>query len=584
MTLAEDLLVVFYCILAVGALVTLIARSRSVPAVIAIVDSTAAAVLLVVGAMVLGTGQRVDLTLWALPELGVLHVAIDPLSALFLVVAALVILPVSIFTAGYARRYAGRYSLRAMGLQYQALVASIALLISTDSIVLFLLAWESMTIACYLLVNFEHEREQSRAAAYLFLVMAEFGTAAIVVALVVLSRASPSLDFVGIRATSSQLGAGARWVVFLLSFFGFGVKAGLVPLNTWLPRAHPAAPANVSAILSGTVLNMGLYGILRVNGDLLPLGFVAAGIVAMGIGVISALVGILYATTSNDLKSLLAHSSIENVGIVVVGLGAAFIFRSAGFPALASIPLAAALYHMANHSVYKSLLFMAAGSVDDATGTRDLDRLGGLARWMPLTSLGFLVGALSISAIPPFNGFVSEWLTFQGLLRSAELAGQGVRIAFVLAGVGLALTAALATTCFVKAFAMGFLGMPRTPTIHRARERKAITGFALGIPAALCLALGALPTYVVPIIDRAVVPVVGSVGAADELVPPFFSGSPGHEELPAGFVAEFHAIGAQTGERILPGRGLVLLHRGGLDQHVVFAMSPRMRSCCSSCS
>ena len=573
MSLAELLFIAFFLVLALAALITLILPRRHVPTAIAVFDSAAAFVLFAVGALALA-GQRVELSLWSLPGLGALHIAIDPLSALFLLVAALVFLPVSIFSAGYARRYVQRSSVNAFGIQYQALFASLALLVASDSVILFLFAWESMTIFCYLLVAFEHEREQSRSAAYSFLVMAELGTAAITVAFILLARAAPELDFAGIRMTAAQLGDGARWAVFLLSFFGFGVKAGLVPLNTWLPRAHPAAPANVSAILSATVLNMGFYGILRINADLLPPQIVAPGIIAMGVGVISAFVGILYATTASDLKSMLAHSSIENMGIVVTGLGAALIFRAAGFPALAAILIVAALYHMINHSMYKSLLFMAAGSVDDATGTRDLDRLGGLAKWMPLTSVFFLVGALSISAIPPFNGFVSEWLTFQGLLRAAELADRGVKIAFVLAGVGLALTAALAITCFIKAVAMGFLGMPRTDSVRTARERPALTVFSLGIPAALCLGLGVLPTYVVPILDRAAVPVVSSAVATEQLIPPFFSSSPTHGELSPEFVTEFHNIGAQTGQGFLPGRGLVLMHLGGSDHHVVFAMSP----------
>ena len=573
MTLAEELFIAFYVVLAAGAVLMIVLPRRLVPTLMAVSGSAAAALLLAVGAFAL-SGQRVDLALWSLPGLGSLHIAIDSLSSLFLIVAALVFLPVSIFSAGYARRYAQSYSLAALGLQYLALFASIALLVSTDSVILFLLAWESMTIFCYLLVAFEHEREHARSAAYLFLVMAEIGTAAVTLTFIILSRAAPSLDFAGIRLNAAQLGAGARWAVFLLSFFGFGVKAGLVPLNTWLPRAHPAAPANVSAILSAVVLNMGVYGILRINADLLPPAAVLPGIIAMGIGVISALVGILYATTANDLKTMLAHSSIENMGIVATGFGAAFVFRASGFPALAAILMVAALYHMTNHSIYKSLLFMAAGSIDDSTGTRDLDRLGGLAKWMPLTSVFFLVGALSISAIPPFNGFVSEWLTFQGLLRAADLAGRAVKIAFVLAGVGLALTAALAITCFIKAVGMGFLGTPRTPAVRKAREQTVLTFFSLGIPAVLCLALGILPTYVLPILDQAAVPVISQVPATDQLVPPFFSGSSAHGELPPGFVAEFHDIGAQTGQRILPGRGLVLMHRGGSDEHVVFAMSP----------
>ena len=206
---------------------------------------------------------------------------------------------------------------------------------------------------------------------------------------------------------------------------------------------------------------MGLYGILRVNADLLPAAQAETGLVTLVVGTISALLGILYATTDNDLKAMLAHSSIENVGIVVAGFGAGMVFVATDHPALAAIAFVAALYHMVNHSLYKALLFFGVGAVETQTGTRDMDRLGGLIKWMPLTALGFLIGTLSIAALPPFNGFVSEWLTLQAMLRSAELSSTGAKIVFALCGAGLALTAALAVTCFVKVFAMSFLGMRR---------------------------------------------------------------------------------------------------------------------------
>ncbi len=574
MSLADGLLVLFFAFLGVAIIVTLVSSGRSGPLLMALFGAASGALLVAAGAVILAGGRPVDLSLWSIPGLGALHLALDPLSALFLIVAGLVFLPVSIFSAGYARRYEGRYSLKAMAVNSYALFASIALLLSTDSLLLFLLAWEGVALFSYLLVNFEHDHAPTRSAAYLFLVMAEAGTAAVVVAFMLLANGAHSFDFAEIRAAASSAGPGIRWAVFLLSFFGFGVKAGIVPVNAWLPRAHPAAPANVSAIMSGTVLNMGLYGILRTNGDLLPLTQVAPGVIVLLVGALSAIVGILYATTANDLKTMLAHSSIENIGIVVAGFGGAFVFAASGRGDLAAILVTAALYHMTNHSLYKSLLFMGAGSVDEAVGTRDLDRLGGLARWMPLTSIFFLAGALSIAAIPPFNGFVSEWLTFQGILRSAELASRAVQVAFVLAGACLALTAALAITCFVKAFAMGFLGVARSPEVRRARERPLITVFSLGIPAALCLLLGILPTYVIPALDRAARPVVVETSSAVELVPPFFAPPPYSGELPEGFVRDFHDIGAQVGQGLLPGRGLVVLHRGGPDRHVVFAMAP----------
>jgi hydrogenase-4 component B len=402
------------------------------------------------------------------------------------------------------------------------------------------------------------------------LAMGEAGFVAVALALLLLAAKTGTLEFSACR--SAAVGLGTRWAVFLLSFFGFGVKAGLAPVNSWLPRAHPAAPANVSAILSGVILNLGLYGIVRVNLDLLPITMIGPGLVVLIVGTISALLGILYASTENDLKTMLAHSSIENIGIVTVGLGAGFVFTASGQPVPAGIAFIAAFYHMINHSVYKALLFLGAGAVDDRAGTRDLDKLGGLIRYMPWTAAAFLVGALSISALPPFSGFVSEWLMLQTMLRSAELTSTVLRLVFALCGAGLALTAALAVTCFVKAFAMGFLGITRSEQAGKASEAQRSAIAPMVFLAALCLLLGVLPTYVIPTLNGALLPLTGT-NAADALVPPFFAGSAGHEQLPSEFVSEFHNLGAQVGQAVLPGRGLVVLHRGGKENPVVFAMS-----------
>lgn len=563
----------FFILLAATAIAGLLAPRPAIPPLLAASGAVASILIGVVGVVVLAGGHPLHLVLWSLAWLGPLSISIDPLSALFLIVTALVFLPVSIYSAGYIRRYVDRYSLRVMAVECQGIFAAVVLLYSASSVVLFLLVWEAVALLGYLAINYEHEHSQARRAAYLFLSMAEAGTAAILVAFLVLVGATGSFDFASIRAAAGSISAGGRWAVFLLSFFGFSVKAGLVPVNSWLPRADPAAPSNISAILSGVLLNVGLYGIIRVNGYLLPISTVGPGLIVLAIGAISALVGILYATTANDLKTMLAHSSSENIGIVATGFGASFVFAASGHSGLAAFLMVAALYHMTNHSVYKSLLFMCAGSVEEAAGTRDLDRLGGLSRWMPLTSVFFLVGALAISAIPPWNGFVSEWLTLQGLLRGAQLPTRGLTLAFVLAGVMLALTAALAVTCFVKAFGMGFLGMARSPGVRHAKERKGLTLFSLGIPALVSLALGVLPTYVIPAINRAVQPAIVAASASGELVPPFYATSQAHGELPKAFVSSFSSIGAQVGQGVFPGRGLVVMHRGGSGQHVVFAMS-----------
>ena len=324
--------------------------------------------------------------------------------------------------------------------------------------------------------------------------------------------------------------------------------------------------------MAGATLNLGLYGIVRVNADLMPMTQVGPGLTVLVIGTLSALVGILYATTENDLKTMLAYSSIENAGIVIAGIGAGMVFVATHRPVIASIAFVAGFYHLINHSLYKTLLFMGAGAVEAQTGTRNMDRLGGLIKWMPLTALAFLAGTLSIAALPPFNGFVSEWLTLQTMLRSAELSSVAVKMVFALCGAGLALTAALGVTCFVKAFAMSFLGVRRLDEDRRVTEARPTDLAAMGILALLCLALGVLPTYVIPVLDAAINPLAGA-SAVTALVPPFFASSPAHETLPPGFAAEFHDLGAQVGQNVLPGRGLVVLHRGGTENPVVFAMS-----------
>lgn len=566
------LLILSIAVCAAGAALGMAVPDRRNPQITGWAGSFAAVLALAAAAVVL-SGTEFHKMLWNIPSFGNIGVSLDHLSALFLLLAALVVLASSIFSAAYLKRYAGHHSLRAFNAGYLLLFVSIVWILIADDVLSFLVAWESMSILSYLLVNFEHDREGTRQAGYLMLAMGEAGFIAVEIILLFLAVRAGSLEFPALKTGTLGLGPGARWAVFLLTFFGFGVKAGLVPVNSWLPKAHPAAPANVSAVLSGTILNLGLYGIVRMNFDLVPMNTVGAGTIVLAVGAISALVGILYATAEVDFKALLAHSSIENIGLVTVGLGAGLIFNAYQRPVLAGMALIAAFYHMVNHSLYKSLLFLGAGAVDEKTGTRDLDKLGGLIRSMPYTAAACLAGALAISAIPPFNGFVSEWLTLEILLRSAELPSIPMRLAFALCGAALALTAALAVTCFVKAFAMGFLGVSRSAQVAKAREAHPSEIAPMAILAVLCLMLGVLPTYVIPALSHELFPMVPA-GTVDALVPPFFASHPAHGELPAAFVSDFHNLGAQVGQGLLPGRGLVLMHRGGPTNPVVFAMSP----------
>ncbi len=570
----NSLFFLFLIFCAAGVVLAAVLPGRQNRVALAWIGSLSSLTILLVSGKVLLSGHAWQLELWSIWSLGKMILKMDRLSALFVFITGLVFLPTSIFSAQYMnlQKYVKRYSLKSFGIYYHFLLASIVLLLVAGDVLSFLLTWEAMSIFSYLLVNYEHEKEGTTQSGYLMLSLSEAGTIAVVLAFLLLGRAATGLDFPALRTAGAGMSAASCWAVFLLSFFGFGVKAGLVPTNIWLPRAHPAAPSNVSAILSGVILNLGLYGIVRFNGDLLPISNMGAGAIVLIVGTISALVGILYATIRNDLKEMLAHSSIENMGIITAGLGAGFIFRVAGLPALAGIAFIAAFYHMLNHSLFKALLFLGAGAVDYSAGERDMDRLGGLIRVMPWTSFFFLVGALSIAALPPFNGFVSEWLTLQTMLRSVVLPSMGIKIIFALCAAALALTAALAVTCFVKAFAMSFLGVARSPQASKAVEVTRSMRTPLGILAACCLLFGILPTYVIPVLDNTIATFTHE-HMVDELVPPFFTVAKGNAKFGEPFIAEFHDLGAQVGRTFLPGRGLVVMHRGTARNPVVFAMS-----------
>ncbi len=563
----------FFVLCAAGAAGSFAVPERRRPGVLATLGALAALAAIACGVSGLAAPGELDLRLWPLLTLGRLSLRLDGLSSLFIVVTGFVFAPVSIYSGWYLRKYLGTHNLRYFAVLYFGFFAALVLVLAAGDAFSFLLAWELMSVLSYLLVSFEQEREESTRAGFLMLGMSEAGMVAVVLAFAILVNASGTVDFAATRLAAAGLGGGAALAVFLLSFLGFAVKAGLAPLNSWLPRAHPVAPTNVSALLSGVMVNLGIYGIMRVNIGLLPPGGPDRGLLILLVGSLSALIGILYATTQTDLKRMLAHSTIENMGIVTAALGAGMVFAAAGLHVVAGIALIAALYHMLNHALYKALLFLGAGGVEAVAGSRDLDRLGGLVRAMPVTSACVLVGIVAISGLPPSNGFVSEWLILQSILRAAALADTFTKIVFALSGAALALTAGLAVTCFVRAFAMGFLGLARSDGARRARETARPVRVALGMLAGTCVLLGVLPTVVIPVLDRVTSPLIHA-SATDALVPAFFatSASDGQGLRPA-FVDEFRDLGAQTGRSVLPVRGLVVLHQGSARNPVVFAMS-----------
>ena len=428
-------------------------------------------------------------------------IRMDPLSAFFNATLAALASAVSLYSFGYLRPMEGRRNLGAFGFFFNLQLLSVALVFTASNAFFFLVAWEVMALAAYCLISFEHEKKETRNAGMLFMIMSHAGTGLLLIAFLVLASASGSLDFSSFHLLASQLPPIRQGTVFLLFLFGFGVKAGLVPVHIWLPKAHPVAPSNVSALMSGIVIKTGIYGMARVFFDFYGPPPLWMGTLLLGLGVASALLGVLYALMEHDLKRLLAWHSIENIGIILMGFGAALMFRSLGYASLAALALIAALYHTFNHAMFKGLLFLGAGSVVQATHTRNMEKMGGLIRRMPVTALCFLVGAVAISGLPPLNGFVSEWLTYQALLAGFGTTHSLTRLMFPIAGSLLALTAALAAACFVKAFAIPFLALPRSEEAADAREVSLPMRAGMAVLALGCVALGLGATWFVRVFD-----------------------------------------------------------------------------------
>lgn len=563
---------VFLSLSTVALILAFITPPHWVTRISSLIGSLAAVALLYSSVMSLGFHPW-SLNLWRLRGWGMLVVGEPHLSAFFILVTGLVFLPVSWFTPEYLKRLHSHYNLRYFAFLYHSLMMTIVLTFLARDAITFLLSWEMMSVASYLAVNFEHLQESHTRAGYIMLGASEVGFLLTLGAWLPLIIVSHGIDFSTIQGWSlhhhsSSLALG--WAVMLCSLFGFGVKAGLFPSMSWLPRAHPAAPANFSAILSGVILNLGIYGIIEINGVLWPIRHPAEGILVVVIGSISALIGVLYASTENHVKRMLAHSSIENMGLIATALGAMFTFRAVHLPELAWIAGIAALYQILNHSLYKPLLFLGAGVIDVSTGHLEMDRLGGLARYMPWTSAWMLAGVMAISALPPFNGFISEWLIVQSLLRSVVLKSTIDQVVFAFAGVIVALTAGLAATAFIKLYGMIFLGPRRSSDSPQAREPGWGPKWAMGSLGILCLILGITPTYVVKGLSPLATQLAGG-GGATGLIPSFFS----PKLLPHALAQTFRPLGAEIGHHLLPGPGLVFLYQSPRPSlNVVFASSP----------
>ncbi len=430
---------------------------------------------------------------WLVP-LGGLELALDPLGGFFLALVGVATIPASIYAIGYA---GGE---RRGVLAYVGFVLAMCVVPLAANLMSFAIAWELMSLASYFLVLHDRREPGAVRAAWVYAVMTHAGLVCLLAGMLLLGAATGSWRFADWHAAAPGLTALGRDAVFVLLAAGFLGKAGVIPLHVWLPLAHPAAPSHVSALMSGVMIKLGVYGLLRAGFDWLGAGPAWWGVAVLLLGATSSVIGVLYALVDHDLKRLLAFHSIENIGIILIGVGAAMIYRPAGLEALALLALAAGLYHTLNHTAFKALLFLGAGAVVHGTGTRNMEELGGLIKRMPWTAACFLAGSAAIAALPPFNGFVSEWLTFMALLQNTRLAEPALNLVFALGIAGLALTSGLAMACFVKAFGISFLALPRSEAAARAHEAPGSMRAAMVALAVLCLGLGLAPTLVVPVL------------------------------------------------------------------------------------
>jgi hydrogenase-4 component B len=473
---------------------------------------------LVYGASLLGSLMGLVAALWhllmgpgpeglsftlGLPGVGA-NFRLDALASFFLAIVNLGGAAASLYAIGYGRHEAS--PLRVLPF-FPAYLAGMNLVVLADDAFSFLVAWEFMSLSSWALVMANHRAPENARAGFVYLVMASFGTLALLLAFGLLAGPDGGYAFASMRGHHPDSVTGA--LVLLLALVGAGSKAGLVPLHVWLPLAHPAAPSHVSALMSGVMTKVAIYGFIRIVFDLVGEPVWWTSLIVLALAAATAVIGILSALMQNDLKRLLAYSTVENVGIVFIGLGLALAFRVNHMELPAALALTAALFHVLNHSIFKSLLFFGAGAVLTATGERNMERLGGLIHRMPRTAAAFLVGCAAISALPPLNGFVSEWLTFQAILVGPGLPQWGLRFMIPTVGALLALSAALAAACFVKAYGVVFLGRPRTPQAERAQEIDRFSLAAMFVLAALCFIAGVLPGLFIDMLAPVVQSLVG---------------------------------------------------------------------------
>lgn len=440
------------------------------------------------------------------------QIRLDPLSALFLSIIGLMVTAASIYGPSYVREFEHRKDpLPVLGGFTGLFVAGMLMVVLSNDVYMFMISWEIMALSTYFLVTFQHENSANRRSGFFYLLMAHIGASMILLAYAVLAGFGDGFTFDTLRA--AELTQTWATVAFLLAFAGFGLKAGLVPLHAWLPEAHPVAPSHVSALMSAVMLKVAIYGFIRFTYDLLGFDYITRdwGVLVLILGSATALIGVLYALVQRDVSRVLAYSSVENIGVIFIGLGLSLVFFATGHEQLGALGLIAALFHAVNHSIFKGLLFFGAGAIAYTARERSLDQLGGLLKKMPWTGFFMLIGSLSIASLPPFNGFVSEWLILQAALQEWAMEGGMIRFIIPSSAAVLALTGALALACFVRLYGVAFLGQARSRRARRASEVPFSMRLAQAFLAVLCVLFGLLATQILQVI---------------QVVPDFLSGQP----------------------------------------------------------
>ena len=429
------------------------------------------------------------------------NIVIDNLSAFFLMCLYMIVFCVSLYSIGYVSQYYGKRNVAAFCFLYSSFILSMVFVISAGNAVLFFIAWEVMSLLSYFLVVFESEKVENQKAGTLYIIMTHIATGFLMIAFMIMFNYTKSFDMFGSSAAIPKLVKNFMFAFFLI---GFGTKAGLVPVHIWLPAAHPAAPSNISALMSGIMIKTAVYGLLRFVFMYLGVTSIWWGAIILVLGMISAVFGVAYAYIEDNIKKLLAYSSIENIGLIFIGLGISFIALARGNNIVATLAITASLFHVFNHTLFKGSLFLGAGSIHFSTHTKNMEDLGGLIKRMPITALFMLGGSLSIASLIPFNGFVSEWLLYQSLFVNINASNTSMNILSILTVAVLTLSAALSANCYMKLFGISFLGLPRSESATHAKEVPFIMNFGMGILVLFCLIIGLFPMIFLKVTDGVV--------------------------------------------------------------------------------